>query len=169
MGEVLMAGRDAAIDAWVRRAVEAVRAGGSLSGHPHEILDIPVPVQEALAFGKEVFMRLVPLLKGSHGVAYLMVSMGLAPITPGALATDATEVEANGIERLVQDELDVAVGVAHADAQWKNVEVVTTPLAAGVFKLPLEGAVAYIRGLSEEGDTEWSVDAVLSFEWSTDR
>jgi len=164
-----MAERDAAIDAWVRRAVEAVRAGGSLSAHPHEVLDVPVPAQEALAFGKEVFMRLVPLLKGSHGVAYLMVSMGLAPIAPRALMNKATEVEAKGIERLVLNQLDVAIGVAPADAHWKNVEVVTTPVAASVFKLPMEGAVAYIRGISEEEDTEWSVDAVLSFEWFTDR
>ena len=64
-----MAARDAAIDAWVRRAVEAVRAGGSLSAHPHEILDLAVPAQEALAFGKDAFVRLVPSLKGGHGVA----------------------------------------------------------------------------------------------------
>jgi hypothetical protein len=160
-----MAARDAAIDGWVRRAFEAVRAGGSLSAHPHMILDASVPAQEALAFGKEAFMRLVPLLEGSHGVAYLMVSVGLVPIAPGALTIKATEVEAKGIEGFVQDQLDVAVGVAPADAHWKNVEVVTTPVAATVFKLPIEGAIAYIRGMSEQEDTEWSVDAVLSFEW----
>jgi hypothetical protein len=160
-----MAARDATIDAWVRHAVEVVRAGGSLSAHPHEILDGPVPVQEALAFGKEAFMQLVPLLKGSHGVAYLMVSMGLAPIAPGGLTIKVTEVEAKGIEGFVRDQLDVAVGVAPPDARWKNVDVVTTSLAASVFKLPIEGAVAYIRGMSEQEDTEWSMDAVLSFEW----
>ena len=63
------------------------------------------------------------------------------------------------------DQLDVAVGAAPADARWKNVEVVTAPLAARVFKLPIAGTVAYIRGLSEQDDTECSVDAVLSFEW----
>ena len=75
-----MATRDEAIDAWVRRAVEAVRAGGSLSAHPHMILDAPVPAGEALAFGEAAFVQLLPLLKGGPGVAYLMVSLGLAPI-----------------------------------------------------------------------------------------
>jgi len=164
-----MGARDAAIDVWVRRAVEAVRAGGSFSAHPHMILDGPVPAQEALAFGKEAFMRLVSSLKGNHGGAYLMVSLGLAPIAPDALTIKAREVEGKGIEGFVLNQLDVAVGVAPADARWKNVEVVTTPLAASVFKLPIEGAVAYIRGISEQEDTEWSVDAVLSFEWLAQR
>ena len=164
-----MTARDAVIDAWMRRAVEAVRAGGSLSAHPHEILDASVPTEEALAFGKEAFMRLAPLLEGSHGVAYLMVSMGLAPIAPGALTVKATEVEAKGIEGFVLNQLDVAVGAAPADTRWKNVEVVTAPLTASVFKLPIQGAVAYIRGMSEQEDTEWSLDAVLSFEWLTQR
>jgi len=77
----------------------------------------------------------------------------------------ATEVEAKGIEGFVLNQLDVDVGVAPADAPWKNVEVVTTPLAAILFKLPIEEAGAYIRGISEQEDTEWSVDAGLSFEW----
>jgi hypothetical protein len=160
-----MATRDQAIDAWVRRAAEAVRAGGALSAHPHMILDATVPAREALAFGKAAFVQLLPLLKGGPGVAYLMVSVGLAPIDPGTLSAKATEVEAKGIEVFVLDQLDVAVGAAPADARWKKVEVVTAPLAARVFKLPIEGTVAYVRGLSEQEDTEWSVDAVLSFEW----
>src|SRR2546422_10260721 len=67
-GRALMATRDEAIDAWVRRAVDAVRAGGSLSAHPHMILDAPVPVREALAFGKAAFVQLLPSLKGGVGV-----------------------------------------------------------------------------------------------------
>ncbi len=157
---------DAAIEAWARRALERLRLGGGGASHPAEILEVPVSVQDALAVGKEAFTRLVSLHKDGSGEACLLVSVGLAPFTSSALVSKATEVEAKGIEGFIQDQLDVAVGVSPAGGHFKNYEVVTTPIDESLFKLPILGATAYIRAMRDQEDTEWGVDAVLSYEWA---
>jgi hypothetical protein len=124
-----------------------------------------VAAQAALAIGKEAFAHLVTLHKHDSGVAYLVVSIGMVPTVPSALANKAAEVEAVGIEVFVHDQLDVAVGVSPRGARLENVEVITEPLRAAVFALAIDGSTAYMRGIREQGDTEWSADAVLSFEW----
>jgi hypothetical protein len=130
-----------------------------LAKHPSEIVDRPVKVGTALEVSRRAFGALIDaaLRMAPNIRVHYVVELGTEDEAAAQEARILDDISLAWLQKVVTDELDLAVGVSTEDATFGDAELRMRTLTQAVLVVNEGELEAYIRELRDPGDPVWTV------------